>query len=162
MGTQTYYSQSRALASLRWLAGAVRGGRQSKQNELQPQRSMHYIAKWKLCFRIPPVGWSANENTHPTGYVNNRAAVANSIICCYFSPQHSTALLDPALSKYRHMPDGDVQTFHWYEMKCVCKYHKTALFILTFSRVWTAFSILLLIAHKRGAQKNTGEYKHSA
>lgn len=35
------------------------------------------------------------------------------------------------------------------------------LFIIC-SRVWKAFSILLFITHKRGAQKNTGDLNHSA
>lgn len=98
-------------------------------------------------------------------YANNRTAVANSIIWCYFSPQHSVALLDPALSKYRHLPGGIVQTLSliWNEvMKCIfIKAHWIAFFnfnFLYFSRVWKAFSILLLIPHKRGAPKNTGEY----
>lgn len=48
---------------------------------------------------------SANGNSHPMGFANNRTAVANSVIWCYFS-----ALLDPSLSKYRHLPNGEVQT----------------------------------------------------
>lgn len=102
-----------------WLAGTLGG--QSKQNDLQPQQSMYCMAKWKLSFRIPLVGYSAKQNSHPMGYVNKRTAVANSIIWCYFSLQLSIVPFDPALSKYRHLPPGNVQTVSliWNQSVCI-------------------------------------------
>lgn len=53
---------------------------------------------------------------------------------------------------------GMGRQFHW----CGMKSWSFFFFLLWLSsRVWTAFSLLLLITHKRGAPKNTGEISDS-
>lgn len=62
------------------------------------------------------------------GYVNNRTAVANSIIWCYFSPQHSAALPDPSLNT----DICPMRLCILFSFKCICiKSHRIALYIFT-------------------------------